>query len=301
MKTIGKKKITLLLMSVTFCYVLNAQTTIILQPDGSHGKDAYIDSRSNNNNYGSHPDFAAISWTNGGTGVDVRGLIDFDFSSIPAGVTINSASLSLYSYDSPANGTHLTLSGSNESVLSRVTAFWDEYSVTWSSQPSTTTQNQVFLPASTDSIQDYLNINVTNLVQDMINDPNNSHGFLLKLATEEYYRRMIFASSDNPDPKLHPKLEICYSKSSSISERSNANMGLNIFPNPTSGYITVDVSSISSKLSSIEIISSTGQIIERTTNIESAVVIDLSDYSKGIYFVKATSEDFISTKKIIIE
>jgi len=76
---------------------------------------------------------------------------------------------------------------------------------------------------------------------------------------------------------------------------------LNIFPNPTSSYITVDLDNINQKLVSIDIINSVGQTIERKSNIKSRVVIDVSNYSKGLYFVKAHSKDFILTKKIIIE
>ena len=149
MKTINKKKVVTFLISLIFCSTINAQTTIILQPNGSQGKDAYIESRLNNNNYGNHIDFPAIAWTNRGTPVDARGLIDFDLSSIPNGATINSASLSLYSYSSISNGAHSTRNGSNNSVLTRITNSWDESTVNWTNQPTTTTtttttQNQVF-------------------------------------------------------------------------------------------------------------------------------------------------------------
>jgi hypothetical protein len=301
MKTINKKKILRFLISLIFCSTINAQTTIILQPNGSQGKDAYIDNRSNNNNYGNHIDFPAIAWTNNGTPVDARGLIDFDLSSIPNGATINSASLSLYSYSSPANGDHSTRNGSNKSVLTRITNSWDESTVNWNNQPTTTTQNQVFLPASTDSIQDYLNIDVKKLVQDMIVDPNNSYGFLLKLVTEQYYRRMIFASSDNADSKLHPKLEICYSTITSISENIENSIEFKLFPNPASNFITIDLSSSSHELVSIDIINSAGQIIKRISDFKSNMSIDVSDYTRGIYFVKAYFDDFVSTKKLIIE
>jgi hypothetical protein len=272
-----------------------------MRPAGAVGKDAFIDSRMSTNNYGNHIDFPSMAWTNGSTPVNARGLIDFDFSSIPSGATINSASLSLYSYNSPANGSHSTLNGSNESVLSRVTSSWNENTVTWDNQPSITTQNQVFLAASVNSIQDYLNIDVTNLVQDMMNNPSNSHGFLLKLVTEEFYRRMIFASSDNSDPNLHPKLEVCYSLVSSVAEENNNNIALNVFPNPASQSITIDLSNFKQELVSIEISNNLGQIINHSTEKQSKVVVDVSDYVKGLYFVKVNFGDFIAIKKIIIE
>ena len=188
-----------------------SQTTLTLQPDSVCGKDALIRSLSLNTNFGNNIDFNAHSWTNQGAPVDHRSLIEFDLSYIAASSTIISAYLSLYSYNSPAVGSHSTLSGSNEAVIQRITSPWNENTVTWANQPIGSPINQVILPQSTNPIQDYLNIDVTNLVQDMISTPSTGHGFLFKLITEQYYRRMLFASSDNPINNFHPKLVVTYS------------------------------------------------------------------------------------------
>ena len=216
MKTNLKKTLLVLFFSIGFSTFLHAQTTVTLRPDATTGKDAVIDSKLYDNNFGNHTDFFALAMTNGGTPVDGRSLIDFDLSVIPSGSTINSASLSLYSYNSPSNGSHCTISGSNESDLRRITSTWDENTVTWNNQPSTTDQNKVTLPESTSAIQDYMNINVTDLIQDMHDDPSNSYGLLFKLVTEDYYRGMVFGSSDNADSDLHPRLEITYTYSDTI-------------------------------------------------------------------------------------
>ena len=188
-----------------------SQTTLTLQPDSVCGKDALIRSLSLNTNFGNNIDFNAHSWTNQGAPVDHRSLIEFDLSYIATSSTIISAYLSLYSYNSPAVGSHSTLSGSNEAVIQRITSPWNENTVTWGNQPIGSPINQVILPQSTNPIQDYLNIDVTNLVQDMISTPSTGHGFLFKLITEQYYRRMLFASSDNPINNFHPKLVVTYS------------------------------------------------------------------------------------------
>ena len=74
---------------------------------------------------------------------------------------------------------------------------WDESTITWNTQPSSTFENQVFISKSTSPTQDYTNMNVTNLVQDMIDDKASSYGFLLKFQIEEPYKILLFASSDN--------------------------------------------------------------------------------------------------------
>jgi hypothetical protein len=64
--------------------------------------------------------------------------------------------------------------------------------------------------------QDYV-MDVTSMVQDMVTNPSSNYGFMLQLINEQYYRCMLFASSDHANANLHPKLEICYTVSSLLS------------------------------------------------------------------------------------
>jgi len=185
--------------------------SIILQPDGNKGKDAFLFDMNPDQNYGNHEDFAAIAWTNSGIPVKVRGLIEFDLSGIPANAIIDSAYLSLYSYDSPSNGSHSTLSGTNAGILLRIIDNWTESDVTWNNQPMTSDRNIVFLKESSESIQHYLNINVTSLVKDATSETAVKFGVMIRLVEEEYYRRLVFASSDNENSELHPSLCVYYS------------------------------------------------------------------------------------------
>ncbi|GAB5418256.1 MAG: hypothetical protein Crog4KO_16390 [Crocinitomicaceae bacterium] len=196
-----------------------AQDTLVLQPGAECGEDAYIWELSNQNgtygtteinNYGSSASFLAHEWTWIGDPGRRHSLLNFNFSLIPAGATILDARLDLYGFpNSPDNG-HSSASGSNESVIQRVTSFWEENTVTWNTQPSTTAVNEVILAQSLNDYQDYTNIDVTAMMQDMVNDPANSFGFRLSMITAAYYRSLIFASSDHPDPNKHPRLTIVY-------------------------------------------------------------------------------------------
>ncbi|MFH1320788.1 MAG: DNRLRE domain-containing protein [Bacteroidota bacterium] len=192
---------------------LNDTTCIILQPDSIEGKDAILTDWQPNSNKGIHSDFDALAWTVSSVPGIYRSLLDFDMSFIPSSTIIISAKLSLYNNPTSGNngGQHSSLSGSNACWLQRVTSPWDEMTVTWNTQPAITTVNQVILPQSTSPNEDYLNIDVTALVQDMIDNPSSSFGFMLRLQTEIEFRALIFASSDNADPTNWPKLEICYS------------------------------------------------------------------------------------------
>jgi hypothetical protein len=84
--------------------------------------------------------------------------------------------------------------------------------VTWNTQPMTTSQYQIYLPPSTDPFQDYTDIDVTEVITKLFTEPENYHGLMLRLITEDYYRCLLFASSDYTDTiECRPKLEITYS------------------------------------------------------------------------------------------
>jgi PKD domain-containing protein/concanavalin A-like lectin/glucanase superfamily protein/type IX secretion system substrate protein len=214
---------------------------LLLQPNAATGIDAFVDSYSTlaNTNLGTFPEMNAMAWTSGGTPYLVRGFIRFDLSAIPANAVINQATLTLFNDPTSANGypvgQHSSLSGSNAGWLQRVTAAWNESTITWNNQPPVTTVNQVALPQSTNGFQDY-DINVTTSVQDMFINPGTNFGFMLRLQTESYYRSLIFASSDNPDSTNWPKLAISYSYNPVITAAgpttfcSGGNVQLNTTP-----------------------------------------------------------------------
>lgn len=192
------------------------QTVVTLQPGAVDGKDSFIysvsvDDRSNRN-YGNHANFSAFSWTwNGSWGV-VRSFIEFDLSSIPDDAIIERAELSLYAWDGSFDH-HSTLGGSNEGLIQRVTSAWDEHTLNWFNQPTTTTANQITLPASTSPTQHYPDIDVTALIRDIRDNPSTSFGLMLRMQSEsQQYRGLSFCSSDHANPALRPKLVVTFSE-----------------------------------------------------------------------------------------
>lgn len=213
LRTMKDRSPVLALLLALVVHHAHPQTTLVLQPDAATGKDATLHGLVSevNNNWGSIDQFPVAAWTFLGVPGVVRGVLDFDLSAIPSGATITSAHLSMYAYDQPAGfGQHADLSGSNAAWIQRVTSTWDENTVTWNTQPSFTTINEVAVPGTSNPLQDYLNMDVTLLVQDMIDDPANSFGFLFKLQDENYYRRLNFATSDHADPARRPRLVVSY-------------------------------------------------------------------------------------------
>ena len=294
------------LLMCFFTFTSMAQTTVVLQPDASIGKDDMINSRLPDGiNYpGVHPDLNAMAWTNSGELAILRSLIEFDLSSIPANAVVNSAFLSLYNNPTSPNnngGEHSSLSGSNEAVLQRIVSIWEEYTVTWNNQPVTTIQNEVYLPQSTDPHQDYTNIDVTTLVQDMVDNPATSFGFMLKLQTEEIYRCLIFASSDNQDPSKHPKLVVTYSATTGVQETLDEN-SVKVYPNPTSNVVTVEFDNLTGDNFTVSLYDNLGRLVYEKTNITTnKFEFDINNLKSGAYHYQLVTENQLrKTGKLII-
>ena len=186
--------------------------TTILQP-GIEGKDVVINTNGPTLNYPSRTFLHARAWTNNGVILLEKGIIQFDYSSIPAGAVINKATLTLFAdttIDIGAVG-HSQFSGSNDWVLKRVTQAWDEYTVTWNTEPATDLNNVIQCAASTSFSQAY-EIEVTSWVADEIAHPTSYYGFLMQINNETPYRAIAFCSSDHTYPPLRPKMVIEYTK-----------------------------------------------------------------------------------------
>jgi len=141
-----------------------------------------------------------------------RSLIKFDFSSIPHGSTIIEAKLSMYSdgnhanYDIMQNATYKT----NSSYFRKITSPWNESTVTWNNQPSNTSTNQAQLGESLTAGENYLEIDVMDLIIDLFENPSSDYGLMFIDYDEIKYARMAFCSSDHADPNKRPKIEITY-------------------------------------------------------------------------------------------
>jgi gliding motility-associated-like protein len=212
-------QILLLVKLLILTTVLPAQEldTLILQPNGGNGKDAILYDLQPNNNYGTHPQINAQAWTNAGSPQIMRGLLQFDLSQLPENSDIEKVYLSLYHHVASGNSGHSQISGSNVSNLKKVIEEWNENTVTWNSQPSTDNSNRVILSASVSEDQDYLDIDITNLILDSNGELLDNYGIMLSLQTESYYRSLVFASSDAADSTIRPKLVVTYKSNCSVT------------------------------------------------------------------------------------
>jgi hypothetical protein len=194
---------------------LTGTITISISPDG---QQANIKSDTPNDTVGVNTSgFYAMAWVNSGDTSIVRSLINYNLSQIPDNSKIISASLTLYNDPNGTvnGGLHSSESsnpgtgGDNGVYLRRITSVWNDTTVTWNTQPTTTSINQVSLPASTSTNQDYT-VDVTSLIQDIVNNSKTSYGIMMSMKTETPYRAMIFASGDCTNSAKRPKLVVKY-------------------------------------------------------------------------------------------
>jgi hypothetical protein len=186
-----------------------------LRLNNSSGRTAYITNLSPNTNLKNDPDLAGIAWKDSNNVKYVgRTLFQFYLTDISANSTVNSARLYLYYNPTPIHSGgsgHNSDSGSNACYLQRISAPWNDSTVTWSSQPSTTAQDQVVLAQSTAYNENYV-IDVTGVVNDMVKNPSTNYGFMLRLQTELPQRSLNFKSSNSSDSTLWPVLQITYTQ-----------------------------------------------------------------------------------------
>ncbi len=85
----------------------------------------------------------------------------------------------------------------------------------------------------------------------------------------------------------------CYGSALGIDEKIQSK--LKLYPNPTTGKLKIDSKL---KIKRIDIISQSGKVIKR--NLE-RTELDLSNLTKGVYFIKAYTDKKVMMKAVILE
>ncbi len=205
------KKITLSLISLfsVLALTLHSQEiqTLELRPGPDDGIDAEVRTDMDWPIW-LQDDFIANAWTVQGVPFVQRSLIKFNLSDLPPNSNIISAKLSLFC--NTITGHHQLHAGENASELLRITEPWDQYEVTWNTQPSFTYSDSVILPKTNSQTQDYTDIDMTNMVRYFYNHPEENYGIIIKLIHELQLSCMVFSSSNHIDPEKRPLLIIEY-------------------------------------------------------------------------------------------
>lgn len=185
-------------------------TTVNLDPTNNPTEFHLLGNNNGFNESTYAPEFSGAAWTTGGVPIYLRGLLRFDLSGIPAGATIISAKLSLFSNPTPLNGDFINAnSGSNNALyIRKVIQGWNPVGLTWQTQPATSAIGQISIPHTSQSFLDLIDIDVKNLIAEMHAGTNN--GFMIMLQNETIYNIRNFCSSRHANTAKHPKLVITY-------------------------------------------------------------------------------------------
>lgn len=217
----------------------NAQVSILLQPTDDVGVGFHDNYPSADNNYENATHFSAFSQPGNAGGVNAgRSMVRFDLSAVPEGYEVWGAFMNLTARG-PYAGTGEVASvghmGDNACTLRRITSPWNASTVTWNTQPTSTGLHAAELPPSQYVLQNYVTIDVTAMVLDMMADPANSHGFMLQLNDESPSRGLLFHSTESALPGQAPSLLIIYGKCDELhmglAEESYPTPALTVIPN----------------------------------------------------------------------
>lgn len=221
-----------------------------------------------------------------GAFISIRSFLQFDLSSIPKGSFINWARLTLFNEGS---------GGPNEALLRRITSQWDPSKVTWNTQPTTAKRATIRLPKSKTTFEDYKNINVTNLLQVMVDSPSTSFGFSLRLDSDaqgNISKSLYFISPSFGEPHKNPKLVLEYTTRgmqpavTSTSLDVSGATEMTIYPNPCNKEFSCNIKSSAGSMN-LRVIDMLGRTVYSLllpgSNSQSR--IELPESSVGTYFV----------------
>ncbi len=194
------------------------------QPDASSGKDAYLKKDFNTTNYGSD---TKILIGKDSAGNDLKGLLEFNVSSIPANSTITSAKLQV----------NLSYSSSNNNItikVYRVTSNWTEAGTTWSNRSASETWAVVggdysgeFNSLVFSNVSALYNFTITSLVRGWINGSYTNYGLILVSSDAATGDRKELDSSDSSSSSARPRLTVDYTENAApyiINMSTNSNL-----------------------------------------------------------------------------
>lgn len=298
-------KIACSLCIILYTHILMAQTTatssqcdtLYMHYDTENSFDATVHSLYPNTNFGTDENTLASAWTINAQFVTLRAYFNFALPQLPLGSVINNATVYFkYNPNTTISQGNSYYPGSpyfdlNDGGIYRIEQAWAPSTITWNNQPSYSNLNNVWVPFSTAQTQD-LQVDITPLVNDSYLYPAISHGFVFKMMSETIYRCQVYASSNHPNPALHPKLVICYTTTSSNATNDVAKeLGVKIDCIPQGGIRISNPSH--TMLNEVCIYALDGSLIERIrlNNREEQKTVQVTRaLANGLYVVRLQTE-----------
>jgi len=309
-KTAPMKNILLPLLAGLALNSASAQSyTLTIRANPSNSSFRYIDnSPIEMYTHISGTSMVIADWTSGGGSYVWRSLLKFNLPTLPAGAVIDSALLSLYANPtSPSGNPGSPTWGTDNAVgIYRLTAAWDTGTISWATQPATTLTHGDTLAQSTSWVEDYTDVNITNMIKDSYALGN--YGFLMRhLQETTHYNSMIFYSPEEyaADSNKAPRLVIYYRNPEAVSDLNAQHTTFDLYPNPVHGTVNVKVGESQEDGLSISV----SDIVGRTmfaksldTRSSQTLSVDLNNYAKGCYIMTLKNGNgVLETRKLIVD
>jgi len=85
-------------------------------------------------------------------------------------------------------------------------------------------------------------------------------------------------------------------------ENIEAAMSFNLYPNPTTNIITIQLENNNLGTKNIQVLSVIGKLVNNIQSNDSTIILDLSKEAKGIYFIQVSDNNGISqTRKVVVQ
>ena len=196
----------------------NQWKTLVLQPGPEDGKDAMISNLEADKNFGDYKYFEATYLSESVLTVmrSNRSLIWFNLNAIPKSAIIKKVTLQLwYNLPIPFDPAYLkdidpaTGLCRYGGVLQQIVEPWEEFKVTWNTQPKSIEANQVFISPFNLNVN-FITVDVTRLFVPIMEVAAPNYGMFFKLWPVERFPGFRFVSSDFADAAMRPKLTVYY-------------------------------------------------------------------------------------------
>lgn len=245
------------------------------------------------------PDTYAAAWTVSTDTCIHRTFIRFDLSAVDPSLQYDSITLDLFGNPSttrPAN------QGFNQLEAVRITSSWSDTEVNWLNQPDTDVADGVVLPQSSSAVQDYLHIDVKDLVTEQFSEDASDFSLLLKLADERIFRYLTFASSNHPDPALRPKITFWRSEEIiSTGIEALAEKAITVAPTLFSASVTINFDFVTNQEVHAELYDLSGKRLyatmipagSSTFRLQPAVRVD------GLCLLRLRTEKWVHTQRLV--
>lgn len=231
--------------------------TLVLQPDPTAGKDAYIRQNSATSNYGSDTTLGANYGSGSGA---LHVLVQFDVSSIPTTSTVNSAQFEYYNWGGNA--------GNFTFAVFQATSTWTESTVNWNSKPTmaASSSTSIISPTTTNVWRVFTGMGT--LTQSWITTPASNFGFYIINQNLDYFYHYHHSSDYTTTPTLRPKFTVDYSSANPPTVSS-------VSPNPVSWLQTLTITG--TNLTGATGVTIGGATAAITSNTATQVQVTVSD------------------------